>query len=123
MRCTIQCCQALINAFKIGSCCVGENEWKRCNELQNRIIIVWDQISPCTEQLSGKSMSHINKCVFETGDSMRIIIITLTATASFVRKAEKRDIKYFVYIHPVRECETIDGATLQRINGSMICQK
>eukprot|EP01083_Nonionella_stella_P055283 145873_1 len=95
------CCETAWNHFMdICHLSAGENEWKRCNELQNRIIIVSDQISPRTEQLSGKSMSHINKCVFGTGDSMRII--TLTAIASFVRKAEQRGVKYFVHIHPVR---------------------
>ena len=95
------CCEAAWNHFMdIVNLSAGPNEWKRCKQLQSKITIVKDQISERTKELTGKSMSHINKCVFGTGDSLRIM--TISAIASFVRKAEQQGIKYFAHIHPVR---------------------
>ena len=95
------CCEAAWNHFMdIVNLSAGQNEWKRCKELQSKITIVNDKISERTKGLNGKSMSHINKCVFGTGDSLKVM--TISAIASFVRKAEQQGIKYFAHIHPVR---------------------
>lgn len=95
------CCESAWNHFMdIVNLSAGPNEWKRCKELQSKITIVKDTVSERTQQLNGKSMSDINKAVFGTGDSLRVM--TVTAIASFVRKAEQQGVKYFVYVHPVR---------------------
>merc|ERR1719277_1339671 len=78
----------------------GRNEWKRVHILADKMQIVKDQISERTQNLRGKTMSHINKAVFGTGDSLKCM--TMTAIASFVRKAEQQGVKYFVHVHPVR---------------------
>eukprot|EP00486_Rosalina_sp_Unknown_P013682 CAMPEP_0201590470 /NCGR_PEP_ID=MMETSP0190_2-20130828/178101_1 /ASSEMBLY_ACC=CAM_ASM_000263 /TAXON_ID=37353 /ORGANISM="Rosalina sp." /LENGTH=354 /DNA_ID=CAMNT_0048046685 /DNA_START=97 /DNA_END=1161 /DNA_ORIENTATION=+ len=95
------CCEKAWNHFMdIVNLSAGPSEWKRCKELQSKITIVKDQVSERTQSLKGKSMSHINKCVFGTGDTLRCL--TLTAIASFVRKAEQQGVKYFVNVHSVR---------------------
>merc|ERR1712228_330444 len=95
------CCETAWNHFMdIVHLSAGRNEWKRVHALANKIKIVEDKISERTLRLRGKTMSNINKCVFGTGDSLKVI--TMTAIASFVRKAEQQGVKYFVHVHPVR---------------------
>ena len=95
------CCETAWNHFMdIVHLSAGRNEWKRVHLLADKIKIVADKISERTLRLRGKTMSNINKCVFGTGDSLKII--TMTAIASFVRKAEQQGVKYFVHVHPVR---------------------
>jgi len=95
------CCETAWNHFMdIVHLSAGRNEWKRVHMLADKMQIVKDQISERTMNLRGKTMSNINKSVFGTGDSLKCM--TMTAIASFVRKAEQQGVKYFVHVHPVR---------------------
>jgi len=95
------CCESAWNHFiDIARISAGPKEWARCVELQKRISIVPDQLSPRTRRLRKNSTSVTNRAVFGTGDSLRIL--TVSAIASFVRKAEQQGIQYHAVVLPAR---------------------
>jgi len=92
------CCESAWNHFiDIARISAGPNEWARCVALQQRITIVPDQLSPRTLRLKKNSTSEINRAVFGTGDALRIL--TVSAIASFPRKAEQQGVRYHSVIH------------------------
>merc|ERR1719471_2061152 len=95
------CCESAWNHFmEIVQISAGKKEWARAMALEKRLKIVPDMISARTKRLTGKAVSHINQSVFGTGDSLHVL--TVTAIASFLRRAEQQGIQYYSFIHSVR---------------------
>jgi len=97
----IICCVSAWNRFmEIVNLSAGDREWRRCLDLQRRVTIVPDEESPRCERMKGRSVSAVNLAVFGTGDSRKVL--TVSGTASFLRKAEQKGLKFHAVVHAVR---------------------
>ena len=97
----IVCCEsAWQSVTKLVGMGAGAKEFNRYKVLASKVTVVPDQISERAAKLNSKGMSDMNKAVFGTGDSLKIL--TVGGAQAFVRKAKQKGVDFYCKVHDVR---------------------